>query len=179
MSKDFIHDDPNDLNLANKRKKARKIFTKLNKTQPDNIKRKTRICKKLFGTFGKNAEIYPPFYCDYGKNIHVGKNFFANYNCTFLDLAEIRIGDDCKIAPNVMILSTTHPLDAEQRKNWKTIGAKINIGNNVWIGAGAIVLPGVTIGDNSIIGAGSVVTKDVPRNCVVAGNPAKIIKSIK
>lgn len=78
-----------------------------------------------------------------------------------------------------MILSTTHPLDAEQRKNWKTIGAKINIGNNVWIGAGAIVLPGVTISDNSIIGAGSVVTKDVPRNCVVAGNPAKIIKIIK
>lgn len=131
----------------------------------------------MFGSVGENASIEHNFHCDLGYNIHVGNNFYAGYNCTILDLAEVRIGDDCMIAPNVGIYTAGHSIEPKDR-NKSGYAIPIKIGNRVWIGGSCVVLPGVTIGDNSIVAAGSVVTKDVPANSIVAGNPAKILKQI-
>ena len=129
-----------------------------------------------FGEVGEGVFIKPPFHCDYGTNIYIGKNFFANFDCVFLDAGKITIGDNCKFGPKVMILSVTHPVEPDARRDGINIPIDVTIGDDVWIGAGAIILPGVTIGNKAVIGAGSVVTKDVPESCVVAGNPAMIIR---
>ena len=127
-----------------------------------------------------NAYLEPPFYCDYGYNIKAGKNFYTNFNCTILDVAPVTIGDNVMFAPNVQIYTATHPLDVKSRvEEGVEFGTAITIGNNVWLGGGVIVCPGVTISDNSVIGAGSVVTKDIPANVVAAGNPCKVIKTIE
>ncbi|MGL5750647.1 MAG: sugar O-acetyltransferase, partial [Paraclostridium sp.] len=115
---------------------------------------------------------------DYGYNIHVGENFYANFNCIMLDVCEIRIGKNVMLAPNVQLYAAYHPIDAKTRISGLEYGAPITIGDNVWIGGGAIVNPGITIGDNVVIGSGSVVTKDIPANCVAVGNPCKVIKNI-
>ena len=136
-----------------------------------------KTIKELFGSVGKNPSISAGFHCDLGHNIRVGDNFYAGSNCVMLDYAEIKIGDNCLIGPNVGIYTTGHNLDPEER--YKTGFAKpIKIGNNVWIGANACIMPGVKIGDNSVIGAGSVVTKDIPSGVVAAGNPCKVIRKI-
>jgi maltose O-acetyltransferase len=130
----------------------------------------------LLGTLGEGSGIRPPLHVDYGKNIHVGARTFVNFNLTALDVATIHIGDDCMIGPNVQLLTPIHPVDPQPRKD-KLEGAKpIVIGDNVWLGGGVIVCPGVTIGENSVIGAGSVVTKDIPANVVAVGNPARVIR---
>ena len=116
--------------------------------------------------------------CDYGFHIEVGKNFFANYNCTILDVAKVKIGDNCQMAPNVSIYTAGHPLGASDRNKGLEYAYPITIGNNVWIGAGAIILPGVTIGNNVVIGAGSVVTKNIPAYSLAVGNPCRVIKRI-
>ncbi|MGE7993809.1 sugar O-acetyltransferase [Pseudomonas sp. NPDC089554] len=127
-----------------------------------------------FASVGEGVVIRPPFYCDYGYNISVGKNTFMNFSVVILDVLPVRIGDDCQIAPSVQIYTADHPLDPELRRTGLESGRPVNIGNNVWIGGGAIILPGVTIGDNAVVGAGSVVTRDVPAGAVVVGNPARV-----
>lgn len=138
----------------------------------------TETLGELLGTKGDDVYIRPPLFVDYGFNIHVGPRTFANYNLTALDVAEIRIGADCQIGPNVQLLTPTHPVEPQPRRDKLEAARPIIIGDNVWLGGGAIVCPGVTIGDNSVIGAGAVVTKDIPANVVAVGNPARVVREI-
>lgn len=137
------------------------------------------ILEYFLGSIGENCIIESPFYCDYGYNIFLGNRVFINFNCTILDPNEVTIGNDVQIASGVQIITATHPIDAEERISGPELAYKIIIGDKVWIGSGAIILPGITIGENTTIGAGSVVTKDVPKNVVAAGNPCKVIKKLK
>lgn len=132
------------------------------------------LLKSHFASLGEGVIIRPPFFCDYGYNISIGANTFINFNCVILDVLPVRIGDDCQIAPSVQIYTADHPLDPAVRRTGLESGRPVSIGNNVWIGGGAIILPGVTIGDDAVVGAGSVVTRDVPAGAVVVGNPARI-----
>lgn len=132
----------------------------------------------LVGTLGDDAFVKPPLFVDYGENIHIGARTFINYNLTALDVAQITIGEDCMIGPNVQLLTPTHPIDPQPRRDKLEAASPITIGDNVWLGGGVIVCPGVTIGENSVIGAGSVVTKDIPANVVAVGNPARILREI-
>lgn len=157
---------------------AEKKFEKYNKIPARKTKKREKAIKNLFGKTGEKVRVETPFYCDYGCNIEVGENFFANYGCIILDVNKVKIGKNCMLAPNVGIYSATHPIKAEERYNGVELGFPITIGDNCWIGAGAIICPNVSIGDNVVVGAGSVVVKDVPSNVVVAGNPAKIIKNL-
>lgn len=134
--------------------------------------------KLVFRAFGSDLKIEQGFHCDYGDKISFGDRVYLNINCTLLDAGEISLGDDVLVGPNVQILTVNHPIDAQQRLTKKSLVGDVVIGNNVWIGAGSILLPGVKIDTNSVIAAGSVVTKDVAANMVVAGNPAKIIKRL-
>jgi len=136
------------------------------------------LLKDLLGTVGKNVIIWPPFNCTYGENIHLGSNIFFNLNCMIIDNNRVEIGDHAMLGPGVQIYTAAHPLDAESRNRGWEVTQPVTIGNSVWIGGGAILLPGVRIGDMAVIGAGAVVTKDVPASVVVAGNPAKIIRKI-
>lgn len=133
----------------------------------------------LLGTLGPGAYVKPPLFVDYGENIHIGDRTFVNYHLVALDVAPIRIGSDCQIGPNVQLLTPTHPVDPEPRRDKLEAAAPITIGDNVWLGGGVIVCPGVSIGDNSVIGAGSVVTRDVPADVVAVGNPARVVKSVR
>lgn len=133
------------------------------------------MMKSLFGEVGAGVIIRPPFYCDYGYNIKLGAGVFLNFNCIILDIAEVSIGDRTQIGPGVQILAADHPRNPIQRNTGLEFGRPVKIGRNVWIGAGALILPGVTIGDDAIIGAGSVVTRDVPTGATVVGNPARQI----
>ena len=134
-----------------------------------------RLLQERLGAVGEHAMLRPPFYCDYGFNIRVGANVFMNYNCVILDTALVTIGDDTRIGPAVQIYTADHPRDPALRRSGLEQGVAVTIGKNVWIGGGAIVLPGVTIGDDAIVGAGSVVTRDVPAGATVVGNPAKVV----
>ena len=168
-----------DTELVKDRLNARRLTRLFNQTLETEESKRTELLKELFGSTGKNPYIEPTFRCDYGYNIHVGENFYANFDCVFLDVCEIRIGDNCFIAPGVHIYTATHLLNPNKRILGGGYGKPVNIGDNVWIGGGAIINPGVKIGNNAVIGSGSVVTKDVPDNVVVGGNPAKIIKKVK
>lgn len=137
----------------------------------------TKVVKDLLGK-SEGAFINPPFYCDYGTHIEVGKNFFANYNCMILDVAKVRIGDNCQMAPNVAIYTAGHPIHPVSRNSMYEYGKEVTIGDNVWIGGNTVICPGVHIGDNVVIGAGSVVTKDIPEWSVAVGNPCKVIRRI-
>lgn len=145
---------------------------------PDQRERIPALLKDLLGKTGDNIMIEPPFHCDYGWNIEVGENFFANYNLTILDVGKVIIGDNAQIAPNVSIYTAGHPIHPDSRNSGYEYGIPITIGNNVWIGGNVVILPGVTIGDNVVIGAGSVVSKDIPSNRIAAGNPCRIIRAI-
>jgi maltose O-acetyltransferase len=137
------------------------------------------ILADLLGSLGEGAHITPPLFVDYGANIHVGAGTFVNYNLTALDVATITIGQDCQIGPNVQLLTPTHPIAPGPRRDKLEAAEPITIEDNVWLGGGVIVCPGVTIGENSVIGAGSVVTKDIPANVVAVGNPARVIRTIE
>jgi maltose O-acetyltransferase len=136
------------------------------------------ILAEVLGELGEDAVIRPPLYVDYGENIRVGARTFANYNLTALDVAPITIGADCQIGPNVQLLTPTHPVDPQPRRDKLEAAKPIVIGDNVWLGGGVIVCPGVTIGENTVVGAGAVVTKDLPANVVAVGNPARVIREI-
>lgn len=156
---------------------ARHLIHRYNHTGPDETAVREALLTELLGRVDE-AWIEPSFRCDYGYNIFLGKNFYANFDCVILDVCPVHIGDNCMFAPGVHIYTATHPLDAETRNSGVEFGQPVTIGNNVWIGGRAIVNPGVTIGDNVVVGSGAVVTKDVPANSVVAGNPARIIKTL-
>lgn len=168
--------DPTDPTLAKDRLRAREFSRVYNQTKETEIEKRTGMIRGIFGFVGGDIAIEPSFRCDYGYNIHVGKNFYANFNCVILDVCEVRIGDNCMIAPGVHIYTATHPIDPIERNSGKELGKPVSIGNNVWIGGGAIINPGVNIGDNVVIASGAVVTKDVVDNTIIGGNPAKVIK---
>lgn len=136
------------------------------------------MLKKILGKTGENIWMEAPFHCDYGWNIEIGENFFANYNLTILDVAKVTIGKNVQIAPNVSIYTAGHPIHPDTRNTGYEYGIPITIGDNVWIGGNVVILPGVTIGDNVVIGAGSVVSKDIPDNKIAVGNPCKIVREI-
>ena len=158
--------------------RAKKLFGKYNSINPANEKTLNKIIKQLIGSTGSNIHVQPPFYCDYGCNITVGENFFANYGCVILDVNKVTIGKNCMLAPFVKIFSATHPVDAATRNSGLELGLPVTIGDNCWIGGGAIINPGVTLGNNVVVGSGAVVTKSFGDNVVIAGNPAKIIKQL-
>ncbi|UOQ43553.1 sugar O-acetyltransferase [Halobacillus salinarum] len=167
-----------DPELLNERARARKLVDSLNRSKSTESHFREQLISDLFGTIDGDIFIEPPFYCDYGYNIHVGDGFFANFNCVFLDVCEIRIGKRALLGPNVQLYTATHPMERKTRASGVEAGKPIIMGDDVWIGGGAIINPGVTIGDNVVIGAGSVVTKDVPSHTFTAGNPAQMIKQL-
>lgn len=167
-----------DVELFKERLQAKKLIRLFNSASDEQIDYRLDIIKKLFKKTGNNVYIEPPFRCDYGYNIVVGNNFYANYDCIILDVCDIIIGDNVFFAPRVCLFSASHPVDAVIRNSQLEYGQPITIGNNVWIGGGTIVNPGVKIGDNSIIGSGSVVTKNIPPNVIAAGNPCRILRKI-
>ena len=167
--------DPDLVKDRNHARKKTRLFNQSLETEVDN---RTTLLKELFGSTGENLFMEPTFRCDYGYNIHVGENFYANFDCVILDVCEVRIGDNCFIAPGVHIYTATHPLDPIERISGIEFGKPVTIGNNVWIGGRAVINPGVTIGNNVVIASGAVVTKDIPDHVVVGGNPAKVIKNI-
>ena len=169
----YISDD----SVMEEQKVCRRILQKLNFADRSDFDTLAEIVKELLGK-SENAFINPPFYCDYGKNIEVGKNFFANYNCTIIDVAKVKIGDNCQFAPNVSIYTAGHPLHPVARNSLYEYGIEVTVGDNVWIGGNTVILPGVRIGNNVVIGAGSVVTKDIPDWVVAAGNPCRVIREI-
>ena len=166
-----------DASVMEEQKACRRILQELNFADRSDFEKISRIVKELLGK-SENAFINPPFYCDYGSHIEAGKNFFANYNCTIIDVAKVTIGDNCQMAPNVAIYTAGHPLHPVSRNSLYEYGISVTIGDNVWIGGNTVILPGVHIGSNTVIGAGSVVTKDIPDWVVAAGNPCRVIKKI-
>lgn len=177
--------NPSDLELTKGRIRARILFQKFNnlnlpekEEDVDKIfQERKNILKELLGSTGNDIYIEPNFKCDYGYNISVGNNFYVNFDCVMLDICKITIGDNCFLAPGVHIYTATHPIDPLERLEYE-FGKPVSIGNNVWIGGHSTINPGVTIGNNVVVASGSVVTKDIPDNVVVGGNPAKIIKEI-
>lgn len=168
--------NPSDPELVAGRTHAREKIHDFNHSPVADLDKRTSTIRELFGETGDQFFIEPSFRCDYGSNIYVGENFYANFDCVLLDVCDIRIGDNCFIAPGVHIYTATHPIDPHERNSGIESGKPVTIGHNVWIGGRAIINPGVTIGDNVVIGSGAVVTKDIPDNVVVGGNPAKVIK---
>ena len=156
---------------------CRRLLQKLNFMDRSDLPGIAQVVKELLGS-SEGATINPPFYCDYGKRIHVGRDFFANYNCTIIDTAPVTIGDHCQLAPGVAIYTAGHPIHPATRNTGYEYGRPIAIGDNVWIGGNTILLPGVRIGSNAVIGAGSVVTRDIPEWTVAAGNPCRVIRTI-
>ncbi|MBV7272103.1 sugar O-acetyltransferase [Clostridium sp. PL3] len=164
--------------LLNERQYAKEMLFDYNNLRPGEIDKRNEIIKKLFGTTKKSFFIEPPFRCDYGYNIFIGENFYANYNCTILDCAKVTIGDNVLFAPNVSLFTAGHPIHFEPRNEGIEYAFPITIGNNVWIGGGVIINPGVNIGDNVVIGSGSIVTKDIEANSIAVGNPCRVIGKI-
>ena len=158
--------------------RARQSCFEYNQLDYHHLPERQALLRKLFGRIGPKFEIMPPFFCDYGGHIFAGDNLFLNYNCTILDCAHVTIGDNVMMGPNVQLYTAYHPLLASDRIKGPELAAPITIGNNVWIGGGAIICQGVTIGDNTTIGAGAVVVKDVPGNVFAAGNPCRVVKEL-
>ncbi|MGW6245530.1 sugar O-acetyltransferase [Streptomyces roseolus] len=171
----YIADDPD---IVEAQRRAVRLAARYLAAYTEDPDAAQPVIAELLGGLGAGAHVRPPLYVDYGSYITIGEDTFVNYNLTALDVAPITIGRDCQIGPNVQLLTPTHPVEPGPRRDKLEAARPITIGDNVWLGGGAIVLAGVTIGDNSVIGAGSVVTKDVPANVVAVGNPARVIRSI-
>jgi maltose O-acetyltransferase len=171
----YLASDPE---LAAEMLAATRLLQSYNSAPRDDRPRRVELLRTLLGSVGENPVIVPPFHCDYGKNIHLGNNFYMNYGGVILDCNTVHIGNDVLCAPYVQIYPAYHPTDPAVRLTGLELAAPITIGNTVWIGGGAIICPGVTIGDNTTIGAGSVVVKDIPANVVAAGNPCRVIRSL-
>lgn len=164
--------------LIERLEETRELLHEFNLLPPSRKEELRAILHRLVGAHGENFHFNQPFRCDYGTNIYIGENFFANFNLTILDEAEVRIGDNCFIGPNVSIYTACHPIETEPRNQLLEWAEPVTIGNNVWIGGSTTILPGVSIGDDVVIGAGTVVTKDIPSRSVAVGNPARIIRHI-
>lgn len=164
--------------LSEERLENKKRIYQYNHLPPEQWNEQVDLLKRILGKTGDEVCIEPPFHCDYGYNIEVGENFYANYNLVILDVGKVRIGKNVMFAPNVSIYTAGHPVHPDSRNSGYEYGIDITIGDNVWIGGNVCVLPGVKIGDNVVIGAGSVVTKDLPDNVIAAGNPCRVIRKI-
>ena len=173
-----LYDANYDTELVAERNHCKEVCYDYNRLRPSQKAEREQIIRQLFGSTGKDFCVEQPFYCDYGYNIHIGENFYSNVNCVMLDGASITFGDNVFVAPNCGFYTAGHPFDVKQRNAGLEYAYPIKIGNNVWIGAGVSVLPGVTIGDNSVIAAGSVVTKDSPAGVLAAGCPCHVIRDI-
>jgi len=158
--------------------KAQNLLHDFNLSLPTESQKRNEIVKALFGSVGQIFEIKPPFRCDYGCHIYAKENLYINYDCIILDCNKVYIGNNVLLAPKVQIYTAYHPLDAETRRSGVEMAAPITIGDDVWIGGGAIICPGVTIGNNTTIGAGSVVTKNIPSNVIAVGNPCRVMREI-
>jgi maltose O-acetyltransferase len=167
-----------DQELLAERRHAQQVLARYNATPDDDHQFRTALLRDFLSAIGEGTVVLPSFACDYGYNIRLGRNVFINYHCIFLDCAPIDIGDDVQIGPAVQLYTAAHPLDASVRRSGLESASPIRIGRDVWIGGGAVVLPGVTIGDRSVVGAGSVVASDVPPGTVVVGNPARIVRTM-
>ncbi|MFI7539726.1 sugar O-acetyltransferase [Actinoplanes sp. NPDC049599] len=172
----YLADDPE---LARDGVRAAALSHRLNTMDPTDGAARRELLTELLGGFGTGSEIRPPFHCDYGYQTTIGARTFANYGLVCLDVATVTIGDDVQIGPNVQLLTPTHPIAAGPRRDKWEAALPITIGDNVWLGGGVIVLPGVTIGDNTVVGAGAVVTRDLPPNVVAVGNPARVIRQVE
>lgn len=170
--------DPMAPGLVADRRAARQLTGLYNQTEPHETDRRQLLLEALLGAGGETASIEPPFHCDYGWNVHVGEDFYANFGCVFLDVCEIHFGEQCLLGPGVHVYTATHPLDAADRTSGREYGAPVEIGDRAWIGGQAVINPGVTIGDDVVVAAGAVVVEDVPDNVVVGGNPAEIIRDL-
>lgn len=177
MKNNMIYNASRD-GLFEKRLENKKKIFRFNNYDPEKWHDAMEYLKEILGKTGKNIYIESPFHCDYGENIEVGENFYANYNLVILDCAKVKIGSDVFIAPNVSIYTAGHPVNPAIRNLGLEYAIDVTIGDSVWIGGNAVILPGVNIGSNCVIGAGSVVTSDIPDNCVAVGNPCRVIKSI-
>src|SRR5205085_12113858 len=169
--------DPHDPELAAARIRARNLCQDLNATREEQTQERRRILKELLGSGGDDVWLQPPFFCDYGWNILLGRKCFFNFNCVVLDVCRVTVGDFTLFGPAVQVYTATHPLNAELRRK-QEFAKPIEIGSDVWIGGGAIICPGVKIGSRSVIGAGSVVTRDIPARVFAAGNPCRVIREI-
>lgn len=174
----MLYDADHNEELVQERIHAKDLCYDFNQLRPSQTEEQKEVMKKLLGKTEETFQIMQPFWCDYGYNIEIGKNFFANHNLVILDCAKVKFGDNVMIAPNCGFYTAGHPLDAERRNQGLEYAYPITVGDNVWIGAGVHVMPGVTIGNNVVIGGGSVVVKDIPDNVVAVGNPAKVIKML-
>ncbi len=159
-------------------KKAKILVGEFNSTNENESARRCRILKELFKKIGSECQIEPPFHCDYGCNTSIGDNFHAGYDCLIIDVSPVTIGNNVFLGPRVGIYTAAYPIDADVRNKGYAYGKPVSIGNNVWIGANSVINPGVTIGDNVVIGSGTIVTKNIPDNVVVAGNPCRILRPI-
>ena len=158
--------------------KQMEILYDYNATRPRDKEGRVALLKRLLAEVGNDCYIEPPLHANWGSNTHLGNSVYANFNLTLVDNTDIFIGDECMIGPNVVIATAGHPIEPELRRKAAQFNIPVHIGRNVWIGAGAVILPGVHIGDNSVIGAGSVVTKDIPENSVAYGNPCRVVREI-
>jgi maltose O-acetyltransferase len=158
---------------------AKRLLARYNRTADADAGERASLLRELLGSVGESAWIEPPFFCDYGSNLRVGDRFYANTGCVVLDCGEVAIGDRVLFGPYVQLLAVSHPLDAEERAGGLEYAQRIELGDDVWLGGGAIVLGNVTIGARSIVGAGSVVTRNVPPDTVVAGNPARVLRALE
>ncbi|MBE6072524.1 MAG: sugar O-acetyltransferase [Clostridium butyricum] len=164
--------------LSEERLDLRLKIHKFNSCSPDKKDEMKTMIKDILGKSGNEVFIEPPFHCDYGKNIEVGENFYANFNCVILDVGKVKIGNNVMFAPNVSLYTAGHPIHPKSRNSGYEYGIEITIGDNVWLGGNVVVNPGVHIGNNVVIGSGSVVTKDIPDNVIAAGNPCRVIREI-
>jgi maltose O-acetyltransferase len=171
----YIADDPQ---LAADNLRALKLTREFNASDPADAQARRVLLRELLGSAGEGTEIRPPLYCDYGYQTHIGARTFINFGCVLLDVATIRIGNDVQVGPNVQFLTPTHPVEAEPRRAKWEAAMPITVGDNVWLGGGVIVCPGVSIGENTVVGAGAVVVRDLPANVVAVGNPAQVIRSL-
>lgn len=174
----LLYNANHDEELLRQRSAAKDLLFDFNSLRPSQAEARARLIRSLLGRIGESFTIEGPFSCDYGYNIDIGENFYANTHLIILDGAKVTIGDNVFIAPNVGLYTAGHPLDAPRRNEGLEYAYPIHIGHNVWLGAGVSVLPGVTIGDNTVVGAGSVVTRSLPSNVVAAGNPCKVLRAI-
>ncbi|HAT4244530.1 sugar O-acetyltransferase [Clostridium perfringens] len=169
----------NDEDLMREQMKVLELLYDFNKTRPSEQDKREKMLKKMFAEIGDDCYIEPPFHANWGgKNVHFGNGVYANFNLTIVDDCDIFVGNNVMFGPNVTVSAGTHPIHPELRSKQAQYNIPIHIGNNVWIGANSVILPGVTIGDNSVIGAGSIVTKDIPSNVVAVGNPCRVLREI-
>jgi len=171
----YIADDPQ---LAADNQRALTLTSQFNASDPADAQKRLALLRELLGSVGEGTEIRPPLYCDYGYQTHIEARTFINFGCVLLDVATITIGDDVQVGPNVQFLTPTHPVEAEPRRAKWEAARPITVADNVWLGGGVIVCPGVSIGENTVVGAGAVVVRDLPANVIAVGNPAKAIRSL-